>query len=153
MHIGDAGTLKYHSKNRPTFSDLSPVPPFGQVADFGFARSKELGSRELGSRSSSVQTQVVGTPGYLPIECVLFGQNNSYKSDVYSFGVVLLELLTGRPPVDMGEKGSKKTLANMVSRSAQQDDGVRARLVARLCRRSVQQRFLRTAAMRCQEKG
>lgn len=37
------------------------------------------------------------------------------KSDVYSFGVVLLELLTGRVPVDMKRPPGEGVLANWVS--------------------------------------
>jgi hypothetical protein len=36
---------------------------------------------------------------YLAPEYVMYGRVNE-KTDVYSFGVVLLELLTGRQPID-----------------------------------------------------
>ncbi|KAI3819995.1 hypothetical protein L1987_13850 [Smallanthus sonchifolius] len=44
-------------------------------------------------------TRVLGTFGYHAPEYAMMGQI-SQKSDVYSLGVVLLELLTGRKPVD-----------------------------------------------------
>lgn len=37
------------------------------------------------------------------------------KSDVYSYGVVLLELLTGRTPVDMSQPGGQENLVTWVS--------------------------------------
>lgn len=37
------------------------------------------------------------------------------KSDVYSYGVVLLELLTGRKPVDMSQPSGQENLVAWVS--------------------------------------
>lgn len=49
--------------------------------------------------ASQVSTQMVGSFGYSAPEFALSGVY-TVKSDVYSFGVVMLELLTGRKPLD-----------------------------------------------------
>ncbi|CAH1426530.1 unnamed protein product [Lactuca virosa] len=65
-----------------------------KVADFGFAR---LGAAESGK--THVMTKVKGTVGYLDPEYMRTYQLTP-KSDVYSFGVLLIEILTGRRPVE-----------------------------------------------------
>ncbi|CAA2988387.1 calmodulin-binding receptor-like cytoplasmic kinase 3 [Olea europaea subsp. europaea] len=66
-----------------------------KVADFGFAK---LG--EIDSDKSHVSTKVKGTVGYLDTEYMRTNQLTA-RSDVYSFGILLLEILTGRRPVEM----------------------------------------------------
>ncbi|XP_022845282.1 calmodulin-binding receptor-like cytoplasmic kinase 3 isoform X1 [Olea europaea var. sylvestris] len=66
-----------------------------KVADFGFAK---LG--EMDSGKSHVSTKVKGTVGYLDPEYMKTNQLTA-KSDVYSFGILLLEILTGRRPVEL----------------------------------------------------
>uniref|UniRef100_A0A0D9WUN3 non-specific serine/threonine protein kinase n=1 Tax=Leersia perrieri TaxID=77586 RepID=A0A0D9WUN3_9ORYZ len=70
------------------------------LADFGLARL-------IQPYDTHVTTDLVGTLGYIPPE---YSQSviATPKGDVYSFGVVLLELLTGRRPVDvLKAKGSR----------------------------------------------
>lgn len=74
------------------------------LADFGLARL-------VLPYDTHVTTDLVGTLGYIPPE---YGQASvaTFKGDVYSFGVVVLELLTGRRPVDMCKpKGSRDVVS------------------------------------------
>ncbi|KNA09231.1 hypothetical protein SOVF_155440 [Spinacia oleracea] len=66
-----------------------------KVADFGFARL----AADRDSGCTHVSTQVKGTAGYLDPEYLQTYQLTE-KSDVYSFGVLLVELVTGRRPID-----------------------------------------------------
>ncbi|XLU97658.1 hypothetical protein S245_011998 [Arachis hypogaea] len=67
-----------------------------KVADFGL--SKPI----LDYDKDHVTTQVKGTMGYLDPEYYI-SQQVTEKSDVYSFGVLMLELITGRKPIDRGK--------------------------------------------------
>ncbi|EFJ19888.1 hypothetical protein SELMODRAFT_109804 [Selaginella moellendorffii] len=73
-----------------------------QVSDFGLAK---LASDTY----THVTTRVMGTFGYLAPEYASTGKLTE-KSDVYSFGVVLLELITGRRPVDTTQPVGKDSL-------------------------------------------
>ncbi|PON59486.1 Mitogen-activated protein kinase kinase kinase [Trema orientale] len=66
-----------------------------KVADFGFAK---LGPME--SDETHISTKVKGTVGYLDPEYMKTYQLTA-KSDVYSFGVLLVEIMTGRRPVEL----------------------------------------------------
>ncbi|CAA0816469.1 Protein kinase superfamily protein [Striga hermonthica] len=63
-----------------------------QVADFGFARLVPDGA-------THVTTNIKGTLGYLAPEYAMLGKA-SEACDVYSFGILLLELATGRKPLE-----------------------------------------------------
>ncbi|KAM7253070.1 hypothetical protein ACFE04_008783 [Oxalis oulophora] len=64
-----------------------------KISDFNLSNQ----APDMAARLHS--TRVLGTFGYHAPEYAMTGQLTQ-KSDVYSFGVVLLELLTGRKPVD-----------------------------------------------------
>ncbi|THU73406.1 hypothetical protein C4D60_Mb04t22500 [Musa balbisiana] len=76
------------------------------LADFGLARL-------ILPSDTHVTTDLVGTLGYIPPE---YGQSSvaTFKGDVYSFGVVLLELLTGKRPVDMCKPKGERELISWV---------------------------------------
>ncbi|XP_077237966.1 calmodulin-binding receptor-like cytoplasmic kinase 3 [Tasmannia lanceolata] len=68
-----------------------------KVADFGFAR---IGPME--ADQTHILTQVKGTLGYLDPEYLKTNQLTP-KSDVFSFGILLVEILSGRRPVEMNK--------------------------------------------------
>lgn len=63
-----------------------------KVSDFGLAKL-------LGSDKTHVTTRVMGTFGYVSPDYASTGMLNE-ANDVYSFGVLLMEIVTGRSPVD-----------------------------------------------------
>uniref|UniRef100_A0A0D9XBN1 Protein kinase domain-containing protein n=1 Tax=Leersia perrieri TaxID=77586 RepID=A0A0D9XBN1_9ORYZ len=63
-----------------------------RLGDFGLARLKD-------PNTSPRSTLAAGTVGYLAPEYLQMGKATE-KSDVYSYGVVLLEICTGRRPIE-----------------------------------------------------
>ncbi|KAL6207568.1 hypothetical protein ACLB2K_018525 [Fragaria x ananassa] len=79
-------------------SDLQP-----QLSDFGLAIWRSVDS------SYVISNDVVGTFGYMAPEYFMQGRVSD-KVDVYAFGVVLLELLSGRKPVDVEAPKGQESL-------------------------------------------
>ncbi|GJT51514.1 receptor-like serine/threonine-protein kinase ALE2 [Tanacetum coccineum] len=88
----------FKSSNILLEHDFTPI-----VSDFGLARSAFI------EENQHISTRVMGTFGYVAPEYAMTG-HLLVKSDVYSYGVVLLELLTGRKPVDMSMPSGQETL-------------------------------------------
>lgn len=74
-----------------------------QLSDFGLATLASSCSNHLDS------IDVAGTFGYLAPEYFMHGKITE-KIDVYAFGVVLLELLSGKKPIDNGNGKGQESL-------------------------------------------
>jgi serine/threonine protein kinase len=78
-----------------------------RIADFGLAKIVQ-------AKASKDSTHVIaGTHGYIAPEYG-YTYNVTEKSDVYSFGVVLMELVTGKKPIE-AEYGENKDIVFWVS--------------------------------------
>ncbi|XP_050383201.1 PTI1-like tyrosine-protein kinase At3g15890 [Argentina anserina] len=75
-----------------------------QVADFGFAKLIPDGA-------THVTTRVKGTLGYLAPEYAMLGKA-SESCDVYSFGILLLELASGKKPIEKMSATMKRTISD-----------------------------------------
>ncbi|XP_044487988.1 probable receptor-like serine/threonine-protein kinase At4g34500 [Mangifera indica] len=75
-----------------------------KVSDFGLAKL-------LGSEATYVTTRVMGTFGYVSPEYASTGMLNE-GSDVYSFGVLLMEIITGRSPIDYSRPPGETNLVD-----------------------------------------
>ncbi|PWA52739.1 Concanavalin A-like lectin/glucanase, subgroup [Artemisia annua] len=76
------------------------------IADFGF-------SRMIQPYCTHVTTELVGTLGYIPPE---YSQAwiATFRGDIYSFGVVMLELLSGRRPMEIFRPKESRELVKWV---------------------------------------
>ncbi|XP_024394554.1 receptor-like serine/threonine-protein kinase ALE2 isoform X2 [Physcomitrium patens] len=88
-----------------------------KVSDFGLAKSATEGGKE------HISTRVMGTFGYVAPEYAMTG-HLLVKSDVYSYGVVLLELLSGRKPVDMSQPPGQENLVTWARPLLTSKDGL-----------------------------
>ena len=83
-------------------SDFQP-----KVADFGFAKLIPDGITHL-------TTRVKGTIGYMAPEYAMWGRV-SESCDVYSFGILLLEIISGKKPVEKLPGGVKRDIVQWVT--------------------------------------
>ncbi|KAK6792747.1 hypothetical protein RDI58_011828 [Solanum bulbocastanum] len=75
-----------------------------KVSDFGLAKL-------LGAEKSYITTRVMGTFGYVAPEYASTGMLNE-RSDVYSFGILIMEIISGRNPVDYSRPPGEVTLVD-----------------------------------------
>ncbi|CAH9143668.1 unnamed protein product [Cuscuta epithymum] len=104
-----------HRDIKPT-NILLDVDYQPKVADFGIA--KVLQAR---GGKDSISTVIAGTYGYLAPEYA-YSAKATTKYDVYSFGVVLMELITGKKPLE-AEFGENKNIVYWVSRKVETREG------------------------------
>ncbi|XP_043710080.1 receptor-like protein kinase 7 [Telopea speciosissima] len=115
-----------------------------RIADFGLAKIVQASGATKDSSSTPV---IAGTHGYIAPEYAYTSKVNE-KSDVYSFGVVLMELVTGKRPLEPefgdnkdivywvnGRVGSRERVMGMVDPNISEfkEDAVKVLKIATLC--------------------
>ncbi|CAI8588884.1 unnamed protein product [Vicia faba] len=79
-----------------------------KVSDFGLAKL-------LSPDSSYITTRVMGTFGYVAPEYASTGMLNE-RSDVYSFGILIMEVITGRNPVEYSRPAEEVNLVEWLKK-------------------------------------
>ncbi|KAK6913464.1 Serine-threonine/tyrosine-protein kinase, catalytic domain [Dillenia turbinata] len=99
-------TLHYHlhGAGRPVMDWATRVKvAAGAARGIAYLHEDYFGLAKLAlDANTHVTTRVMGTFGYMAPEYASSGKLTE-KSDVFSFGVVLLEMITGRKPVDTSQ--------------------------------------------------
>ena len=70
----------------------------GKMILIDFGAVKEIGTLAFDTSKQKIQTQIIGTPGYMPPE-----QNNGkpvYSSDIYALGKTVIFGMTGKSPTE-----------------------------------------------------
>lgn len=96
-----------------------------RIADFGLAKVVQANV----AKDSSTHV-IAGTHGYIAPEYGYTYKVNE-KSDVYSFGVVLMELVTGKRPMEP-EFGENKDIVSWVHNKARSKEGLRSAMDSRI---------------------
>ncbi|KAF2303685.1 hypothetical protein GH714_021210 [Hevea brasiliensis] len=124
LHFADDGskTLSWNARVRVALGTARALDLLAFCVHRNFKSANILVDEELNPHLSDcglaaltpnterqVSTQMVGSFGYSAPEFALSGVY-TVKSDVYSFGVVMLELLTGRKPLDSSRVRSEQSL-------------------------------------------
>jgi serine/threonine protein kinase/Tfp pilus assembly protein PilF len=124
LRLGEA--VAYAHKRGVVHRDLKPanvmVGRFGEVfvMDWGLARILEddadesLHHLEIETLDSgmTVSGSVMGTPGYMPPEQAR-GEEVDARADVFALGAILTEILTGEPPIGLGNSSSELVAATV----------------------------------------
>lgn len=113
-----------------------------KVSDFGLAKL-------IGSERSYVTTRVMGTFGYVAPEYASTGMLNE-RSDVYSFGVLIMEIISGRNPVDYARHANEVNLVDWLKTmvgSRRSDEVVDPKMEVKPTSRALKRALL--VALRC----
>ncbi|CAN6182008.1 unnamed protein product [Urochloa humidicola] len=99
--VGLGSALRYLHRDWEQCVVHGDIKPSNIILDSSYnAKLGDFGLARLGDHGTGPKTTVVkGTMGYIDPEFVNTSRRCT-QSDVYSFGIVLLEIVSGRPPVD-----------------------------------------------------